>query len=1146
MASRPKVKSKSKTKQTTEVSPQYQFSETDPAELDKRRTRGKVYDVPKAPTGEAWEQVMSRERKSETKGPGTPSTDTIDTDEGQEIDQEILKRLHEGGGLVPVTTPEASGGVPPLEAELTIDPLAYRETEETKGEQTSEKTVIEQQLKTDDVNPNPMKDKSQGNKTIVSVPPLEEEKGGSSDEQTKPKEVLTPARPEFIDYEAGMLEELDEVRKKPSGKTPTPWPPKLVYGATPQSTSAEEEKITGVPVVTPAGVVTQTTSVTTTATMTSQESAVVPSRTVQDIDFYLPCKGNPRISELPNEPTDQKSDDNNPAVLVQIDDWSQKYNTDQFAVDKINGQIYAVLNGNLWFKIPERGQIFAETQKRTLSSTPIMSGGTQSIATYGERPVMTPSLTTGISPPVAESTRKPLASETKETSDLMSSFAAQTVDQSFSASLEESLKIQQEIAEAEKLRQTVIQEREELEVQKRFILEQQRKLALQQIKQHKARRKKLEEMVKQEQEELEKTRKETEKAKEESRKRMVREYKRRLDKELIHEMEYRKLKQTDSEDTLSSESIISEPSDKLPSSENELRNLLLKKNKIEARMRKIQSVKKAYIDLGGDFDDRDEERFKRVMNKYNMQWGRCSAIIEKFEFEERHRKAVAKSSKTEVQAKEVTPTQKSEEQTIPKVTEVPLGIDKRTIPPEYRKEGAKMAPSQPSRPSSLEQEIDRAAAISAVQALRAITEKPVEVKSEPKSAEWDITEEDMEWEYDVGVIPKLEPPKPFTEKRERPSKGYYAELAGMADTVTSYPVEEKETGIRGRPKRKISKLKKRESAREERLKRKLEYETTDQSRSPSRACRKCGIAHQTKECPCSYCHYSGHNAKICPFRPESEEDLTEQAKKDLRDYCNICGELGHTPEDCTYLIHLVTEDSLRIEGRPRYYCPTCGEFGHLQEDCELFKYEQEQDRAPVQVCSACGMEGHDESDCTYLAHLQFEEDQKATKAKIEELEKREKELEKSIKDKESLEKKSKPDVKERLPKIVQGIIRKTKPKEKVYTGIEQTIPMEVPTPGKKEVAKQPQKPPPKETKKPTGGKEPTPPPVDPGKRQRPAGGAGGGGGGPGGGGGGNGPSDDSDGPEDSGEETEEEEEETESVTESSSVQSVAMVYDQYG
>ena len=106
-----------------------------------------------------------------------------------------------------------------------------------------------------------------------------------------------------------------------------------------------------------------------------------------------------------DKPTPSKlTKDGNPAVVVKTDSWYDTYKTQFFAVDKVNGTIYAIKEDGQWEPTEEIATIDAKTHHIFMSTTPLAGNkmGRESLSTG-----VTPGNKSEDSLPLAESTRTP-------------------------------------------------------------------------------------------------------------------------------------------------------------------------------------------------------------------------------------------------------------------------------------------------------------------------------------------------------------------------------------------------------------------------------------------------------------------------------------------------------------------------------------------------------------------------------------------------------------------------------------------------------------------------------------------------------------------------------------------------------------------
>ena len=112
-------------------------------------------------------------------------------------------------------------------------------------------------------------------------------------------------------------------------------------------------------------------------------------------DFYLPLPGQPRVSEVRSWRAPIRTEQGNPGVYVQIDEWQERYGGNVYVVDEVTGRIY-VMKGDLLERVPE-----VESRRRREDaevSTPFRSqgrGGDMGTPEIRNTPV-----------PIAESTRQ--------------------------------------------------------------------------------------------------------------------------------------------------------------------------------------------------------------------------------------------------------------------------------------------------------------------------------------------------------------------------------------------------------------------------------------------------------------------------------------------------------------------------------------------------------------------------------------------------------------------------------------------------------------------------------------------------------------------------------------------------------------------
>ena len=135
-----------------EVDPKFGVSEWDPAELDVRQTRHGTYESKPPPRGGTWrdqikkEAYRLRQRQREADSPEFISprstTDTMDTDEAQEINKQIIEKMEkepEGAEYLNVISEEKYENVGvTLDTGPTFSTVTEMQAEAEKAQQTYE------------------------------------------------------------------------------------------------------------------------------------------------------------------------------------------------------------------------------------------------------------------------------------------------------------------------------------------------------------------------------------------------------------------------------------------------------------------------------------------------------------------------------------------------------------------------------------------------------------------------------------------------------------------------------------------------------------------------------------------------------------------------------------------------------------------------------------------------------------------------------------------------------------------------------------------------------------------------------------------------------------------------------------------------
>ena len=362
-----------------EVDPKFGVSDWDPAELDVRHTRHGTYESRPPPRGGTWrEQIKEeayklRQRQREEESPEFISphstTDTMDTDEAQEINRQIKDRIekepegaeylnvigeerYENVGSVLDTGPTFST-VTGLQAEAAKVQETYEEIEGLEDSGIVSFPKFDKEKET-------MKRKGQGERV-----PFETE-----DIMTSLTKIASPPPMAFTDptdFEEVLKEGdafLSKVEEELGGEDKK------------QILSRVEEGY---------------------AKEVKWETINFPIRHIMKYHLRLPFPHAPRVlSRNPVMWVSKTPMLQHPAVLITIPEWEEKHGTKSYAVDVQEGYIYA-LKGEDWERLLDRAYVATveplELESKTPAEKELVAGEVQSLDSK-ERV------------PVAESTRK--------------------------------------------------------------------------------------------------------------------------------------------------------------------------------------------------------------------------------------------------------------------------------------------------------------------------------------------------------------------------------------------------------------------------------------------------------------------------------------------------------------------------------------------------------------------------------------------------------------------------------------------------------------------------------------------------------------------------------------------------------------------
>ena len=362
-----------------EIDPKFGVSEWDPAELDVRQTRYGTYESRPPPRGGTWrdqikeEAYRLRQRQREADSPEFISphstTDTMDTDEAQEINKQIMEKIEK--------EPEGS------EYLNIVGEGKYENVGETLDTGATFSTVTEMQAEVEKAQQTYEEIESLEDSHIVSFPKLDKEKEAlrrktqgervpfeTEDLMTSLTNITEPSPIAFTDpsHFDEVLREGDEYLSKIEEE--------LGNEGRKQILSRVEKGF---------------------AKTVRWEPINFPLQQLMKYHLRLPFPHAPKVlSRNPKMWVNKTPILEHPAVLIAIPEWESKYGTKSYAVDVKEGYIYAVRNED-WERLVERAYVATDEPLEIEQITPV-----EKETLVGE----VQSLNSKEKVPLAESTRK--------------------------------------------------------------------------------------------------------------------------------------------------------------------------------------------------------------------------------------------------------------------------------------------------------------------------------------------------------------------------------------------------------------------------------------------------------------------------------------------------------------------------------------------------------------------------------------------------------------------------------------------------------------------------------------------------------------------------------------------------------------------
>ena len=476
------IKKRSKQK---EIDPKFGVSEWDPAELDVRHTRHGTYESRPPPRGGTWrdqikeEAYKLRQRQREADSPEFISphstTDTMDTDEAQEVNKQIMEKIEkepEGAEYLNVIGEGKYENVgEALDTGATFSTVTEMQAEAEKAQQTYEEI------------------ESLEDSHIVSFPKLDKEK----------EALRRKTQGERVPFETeDILTSLTNIAEPPpiAFTDPSDFDEVLREGDEYLSKVEEELGNEGRKQVLSRiekGF----------AKTVKWESINFPIQQLMKYHLRLPFPHAPKVlSRNPRMWVNKTPILEHPAVLITIPEWESKYGTKSYAVDVKEGYIYAVRNED-WERLVERAYVATDEPLEMSQLTPVeremVSGKVQTLDSK-ERVPLAESTRKDLKEPVQKEKGIPrtfLNSEPRhripdkeiETPKRKLSFEDSTDDEQLAKEIEKDIK------DAEQAQWALEAERMQIEIERVTLEKERQRIAEERLKALRQQRKKLEESI---------------------------------------------------------------------------------------------------------------------------------------------------------------------------------------------------------------------------------------------------------------------------------------------------------------------------------------------------------------------------------------------------------------------------------------------------------------------------------------------------------------------------------------------------------------------------------------------------------------------------------------------------------------------------
>ena len=1015
-----RVVRKTKTREKNRVSSQYGVADPDPADLDVKQTRNKKYQAKPPQSGGTWEDKYQRRQGSESPiFMSTTSADAMSTDEAMEIskkiDEEVEKEKQQGkiqieqapmlGGddtlptVEEIQSPKSEGGVYEEinEDEETSGVVTFHPKQHEKIKEFAEKEKKEKR-KTQEGGRVPFSSAADREQLLEvgKVPPLTY--GDDID-----FDRILQEGDEFISRTYSMLDEQRENEESMSfvilsKRTED-------RDSIPQSYKDSENMSTEL-----------------------YENITQELKEIMPFELYLPVSDNPKITDRePKLWVKHTPFEGNPAVIIQMEEWLQEFGTRDYAVDAKIGVIYAI-KGKRWDRLGPKAFVSKEPVNK---GTPVMGPI--------DKPVHSPDSKQPV--PVAESTRKdptvysnvPPEAESLPRPDPKYSQIPLTpkrkLDFGDVTDEEENEGIEEDIEEARRAEEALVQERDRIETERLKLLKDQQDANRARVVALRQQRKRLEESIAQMSQEMSQVQNIDYKDRLTRRQNLINEYQNQIDREeqivedFIDNLD--EMKEITME-TMTTDSALSSTADPVEFLDEEAL-MKVKLKQIRAEQCKSRSVKtyKHFIKKAQKLKDSKEkqhmeqlmlatlkslrrkiEKYQKVLSSHEERETQYFSALEKYTQEAEEK---AKLQEEEVRIRE--------KQRLAKI-EIEKMKNEERIAEQKRKELelkiAQERQRQVQKAEKLEKERERLKRLQREKEEKLLTAKFLEKeRKERDEQERKLTEKFLEEERTREEQRQQALAREFLERERKEIENQEKEKAQKLNKP--FPTTVKGTGEKGETRKRTSKPSTSEQEEDKqklfdllnevvvngtktkktssKLKKDLRWDYEQdrkaqaifgkinkrQGKDPIAKCPKCGVLEHDGECPCSICGKKGHLEEDCPSQkqsPPTKKRKDINPKQEDTKICICCESEGHLAEECPWKKETIPQNKNEYGvGKEKYQdkiCQHCRALDHSVRDCPALKLA-DQRRRKVK-CEKCGEIGHDIVDCLDESDIRIEKE----------------------------------------------------------------------------------------------------------------------------------------------------------------------------